>query len=77
MSVDVRGWGVADGRLAHAGSNTMWLVMARVDLGQGLAAAIASNDGRLDRQRQEFGDALDAILDPGDEREREPSGTDR
>ena len=72
-----KGWGVADGRLAHAGSNTMWLVMARVDLGQGLAAAIASNDGRLDRQRQEFGDALDAILDPGDEREREPSGTDR
>lgn len=72
-----KGWGVADGRLAHAGSNTMWLVMARVDLEQGLAAAIASNDGRIDRQRTQFGDALDAILDSRDEREHEPSGTDR
>lgn len=56
-----KGWGLADGRLTHAGSNTMWFVLADVDLAHGRAAAIASNDGRIDRQRIVFRDALDRL----------------
>lgn len=69
-----KGWSLADGRLVHAGSNTMWLVMARVDLELGLAAAIASNDGRLDRQRAEFGDTLNTILESEPGARQEISG---
>ncbi|MEX2498849.1 MAG: serine hydrolase domain-containing protein [Wenzhouxiangellaceae bacterium] len=57
-----KGWGLADGWLTHAGSNTMWFVLAGVDLQHGRAAAIASNDGRIDRQHTAFKEALDKLL---------------
>lgn len=57
-----KGWGLADGRLTHAGSNTMWFVLADVDLAHSRAAVIVSNDGRIDRQRAAFRDALDSLL---------------
>lgn len=57
-----KGWGLRDGRLTHAGSNTMWFVLATVDPERGRAAAIASNDGRVDRQRAAFRAALDQLL---------------
>ncbi|MGY6628427.1 MAG: serine hydrolase domain-containing protein [Oceanicaulis sp.] len=44
------GWGVQpDGALAHAGSNTMWLVSMVVRPADGWAGAAGVNDGRLDR----------------------------
>ena len=44
------GWGVdADGRLQHAGSNTMWFVLVGVDPVAGRVRAIGVNDGRIDR----------------------------
>lgn len=58
-----KGWGLTDGRLTHAGSNLMWFVLANVDLEHARAAAIASNDGRLERQRTEFRKVLDRILE--------------
>lgn len=54
------GWGVNKaGIRGHSGSNTMWLVIARMDLERGLAVAAASNDGRLGRREK----AMRALLD--------------
>ncbi|WP_199200520.1 serine hydrolase domain-containing protein [Alkalicaulis satelles] len=44
------GWGVSeDGRLSHAGSNTLWLVQAVIDPQAGWAGVAGVNDGRLDQ----------------------------
>lgn len=57
-----KGWGLREGRLTHAGSNTMWFVLASIDPERGRGAAIASNDGRVDRQRAAFSEMLADLL---------------
>lgn len=50
-----RGWGLDQaGRLTHAGSNTMWLVRTWLDPVTGRGLIIASNNGRIDQQRELF-----------------------
>jgi len=49
------GWGIAgDGRLTHAGSNTMWFARTHLWPDEGFGLVIVSNDGRLERQHQAF-----------------------
>lgn len=58
------GWGVTpDGALGHAGSNTMWLIRARIDPVQGVAAAAVVNDGRINQMAPVLGAALDQMIE--------------
>ncbi|VXC96205.1 Penicillin-binding protein [Oceanicaulis sp. 350] len=58
------GWGVtAEGALGHSGSNTMWLIRARIDPVQGRAAAAVVNDGRIQQMSPVLGDALTHMLE--------------
>tara|TARA_R110000868_G_scaffold120773_7_gene320672 strand:- start:6686 stop:7804 length:1119 start_codon:yes stop_codon:yes gene_type:complete len=58
------GWGLDDGVLAHAGSNTMWLVQIVMDPSRDLGVVIAFNDGRTDRlmplARAEIAELMDS-----------------
>ena len=56
------GWGTGpDGRLGHAGSNTMWLVDMAVWPDAGTGAAVAVNDGRIDDVARDVRDVLNAL----------------
>lgn len=58
------GWGVtAEGALGHSGSNTMWLIRARIDPVQGRAAAAVVNDGRVRQVSPVLGRALTQMLE--------------
>ncbi|WP_439636513.1 serine hydrolase domain-containing protein [Oceanicaulis sp.] len=58
------GWGVTpEGALGHSGSNTMWLIRARIDPVQGRAAAAVVNDGRIQQMSPVLGRALTQILE--------------
>ena len=60
------GWGVAPGGvLDHAGSNTMWLIRARIDPERGVAAAAVVNDGRINQMAPVLGVALDHLVEQG------------
>lgn len=49
------GWGVTEsGALSHSGSNTMWLVSARIDPKSDLIVVVAANDGRIDHLSPHF-----------------------
>lgn len=49
------GWGVTEtGALSHSGSNTMWLVAARIDPKADLIVVVAANDGRIDHLSPHF-----------------------
>lgn len=57
------GWGVtSEGALGHSGSNTMWLIRARIDPSQGRAAAAVVNDGRVQQASPVLGRALTQVL---------------
>lgn len=50
-----RGWGLAtDGSLIHAGSNTLWLALTRLWPDEGVGVVVVSNDGRDNRQYEQF-----------------------
>ena len=58
------GWGVtSEGALGHSGSNTMWLIRARIDPAQGRAAAAVVNDGRVQHTSPVLGRALTQMLE--------------
>lgn len=60
------GWGVSpNGVLGHAGSNTMWLIRARIDPERGVAAAAVVNDGRINQMAPVLGGALNALVEEG------------
>lgn len=60
------GWGVdADGRLQHAGSNTMWFVLVGVDPVAGRVMAIGVNDGRIDRVAAPVRAAMETLAEAG------------
>ncbi len=57
------GWGLHEnGALGHSGSNTMWLVVARVDPEANMAVAIVSNDGRIEAQSPVLSGAIDSLV---------------
>jgi hypothetical protein len=56
------GWALrADGGLAHSGSNTLWFAQVAVWPEAGRAAAVVTNDGRIDRISAPVGDTIDAM----------------
>ena len=60
------GWGIQNGRLLHAGSNTMWFVQIVMDVSSDRAVVIAFNDGRTDRVAPSMGPVFEALLAPPD-----------
>ncbi len=60
------GWGVRDGRLLHAGSNTMWFVQIVMEPESDRAVVIAFNDGRTDQLAPVMGPIIEALLAPAD-----------
>tara|TARA_R110000868_G_scaffold102499_6_gene282256 strand:+ start:4080 stop:5198 length:1119 start_codon:yes stop_codon:yes gene_type:complete len=60
------GWALQNGRLIHAGSNTMWFVQIVMDPQSDRAVVIAFNDGRVDRVAPTMGPVFGALLTPSD-----------
>lgn len=60
------GWGLQNGRLIHAGSNTMWFVQIVMDVPSDRAVVIAFNDGRTDRIAPAMGPIFEALLAASD-----------
>ncbi len=56
------GWGIQDGRLRHAGSNTMWFVQIVMDPQADRAVVIAFNDGRVDQVAPTMAPVFQALL---------------
>jgi len=56
------GWGLQNGRLLHAGSNTMWFVQILMDPANDRAVVIAFNDGRTDRVAPTMGPIFQELL---------------
>ncbi|WP_440957985.1 serine hydrolase domain-containing protein [Oceanicaulis sp. LC35] len=58
------GWGVTpQGALGHSGSNTMWMIRARIDPVSGVAAAAVVNDGRINDVAPVLGRSLEAMIE--------------
>jgi CubicO group peptidase (beta-lactamase class C family) len=58
------GWGVTpEGVLGHAGSNTMWMIRARIDPERGVAAAAVVNDGRISQMAPVLGETLETLVE--------------
>jgi len=58
------GWGVSDeGVLRHAGSNTMWLIQARIDRSEGWAGAAVVNHANMETAAPATAAALEGMED--------------
>jgi len=56
------GWGVTEtGALSHSGSNTMWLISARIDPKADLIVVVAANDGRVNHLSPHFKTLREAV----------------
>ncbi|SDM63454.1 serine hydrolase domain-containing protein [Maricaulis salignorans] len=60
------GWALQNGRLIHAGSNTMWFVQIVMDPQRDRAVVIAFNDGRVDRVAPTMAPVFEALLPEAD-----------
>lgn len=60
------GWGVQDGRLRHAGSNTMWFVRIMMEPQADRAVVVAFNDGRVDQVAPAMAPVFAALLPEAD-----------